>query len=499
MPTPRSSGILLHPTSLPTPYGIGDLGPAAYGFIDWLANSKQTFWQILPLGPTGYGNSPYMCYSALAGNGLLISPEELKYKDLLSDADLSSVPDFPTDTVDFDEVIAWKKDLLQIAYTNFLQQPQEEFLEFCEQKADWLDDYALFMALKQVTQNQSWTEWDEGIKKRDPQSLKECREKLADLIEFCKYIQFEFFRQWKHLKSYANDKGIKIIGDIPIYVSQDSSDVWSNPHLFCLHPQTDEPTLVAGVPPDYFSEDGQLWGNPIYNWYQMRKENYAWWVKRFEGMLDLVDWIRIDHFRGFEAYWVVKAGEKTAKGGRWVAGPRARFFEAIKEQLGVLPIIAEDLGDINEQVIALRDKFEFPGMKILQFAFGTGSGNVYLPHSYHQNCIVYTGTHDNDTTVGWFNNADESMQDAIKQYLGRVDTDEIHWDVIRLAFMSVADWAIVPLQDVLGLDSNSRMNTPGKAEGNWAWRYKSDDLSEELSDRLASLTDIYGRIPSELS
>jgi 4-alpha-glucanotransferase len=497
MPNPRASGILLHPTSLPTPYGIGDLGPSAYQFIDWLANSKQIFWQILPLGPTGYGNSPYMCYSAIAGNALLISPEELKYKGLLTDEDLSDIPDFPAETVDFDEVIPWKMALLKKAYLNFQNQPQEEFLAFCEEKASWLDDYALFMALKQVTNGKSWTQWDEHIKKRDPHTLKICHRELASIINFRKYLQFEFFRQWNHVKNYANDKGIKIIGDIPIYVSQDSVDVWANPELFCLHPKTDEPTLVAGVPPDYFSEDGQLWGNPIYNWYQIRKQNYRWWLQRFHGILNLVDWIRIDHFRGFEAYWVVKAGEKTARNGRWVKGPRSQFFQVVKDEFGDLPIIAEDLGDINEDVLNLRDEFSFPGMKILQFAFGTGSANPYLPHGFERNCIVYTGTHDNDTTVGWFNNADEDLQKATAEYLGKSNIEEIHWELIRAAFMSVADWAIVPVQDVLGLGSDHRMNSPGKAEGNWGWRYKQEDLTTELGDRLRNLSDIYGRIPGE--
>lgn len=493
MPFPRASGILLHPTSFPSRFGIGDLGPIAYRFIDFLADSKQKFWQLLPLGPTGYGNSPYMSYSAMAGNPLLISPEELQFKGLLHEDDFKDLPEFPLETVDYELVSTVKMELLWRAYQNFQHQPQDQFEEFCQEQADWLDDYALFMTIKKANEGNAWNNWEPALAKRKPEALKEFEQEYKDEIRFRKYLQFEFFRQWHYVKRYANDRGIQIIGDIPIYVAHDSADVWANPQLFCLHPQTGAPTLVAGVPPDYFSATGQLWGNPIYNWYWNRQENYKWWVKRFQRMLDLVDWIRIDHFRGFEGYWAVWGDEETAIHGRWIAGPRAAFFQAIKDQLGTLPIIAEDLGDITEQVQQLRDQFEFPGMKILQFAFGSGSGNPYLPHGYPRNCVVYTGTHDNDTTLGWFNLLPQSDRDSVEEYIGRIDPEEIHWDLIRVALSSVADWAIIPVQDLLGLGSEHRMNTPGQGEGNWSWRYRWDALTKDISSRLRTMTETYGR------
>jgi 4-alpha-glucanotransferase len=496
MPFPRASGILLHPTSFPSSFGIGDLGPGAYRFIDFLADSGQKFWQVLPLVPTGYGNSPYMSYSALAGNPLLISPEELRQKGLLVYEDLADVPEFPLDKADFEPAAVLKLDLLQKAWERFQTQPQEEFIEFCEQKAGWLDDFALFMAVKQANNNQSWNQWEPGIAKREPEAIKTWQNSLAAEISFQKYLQFEFFRQWSYIKNYAHSRGIEIIGDIPIYVAHDSADVWANPHLFCLHPETGAATLVAGVPPDYFSATGQLWGNPIYNWYAMRRENYAWWVKRFAALLELVDWIRIDHFRAFESYWAVKGDEKTAINGRWIKGPRSAFFKSIEQQLGRLPIVAEDLGDITPPVIDLLNEFGFAGMKILQFAFGSGSGNPYLPHGFVRNCIVYTGTHDNDTTAGWFAQLSESQQESVRDYLGRIDEEDIAWDLIRAALSSVADWAIFPLQDVLGLGTAARMNTPGTSEGNWSWRYQSESLTGEIGDRLRKLTETYGRIPS---
>lgn len=493
MPLPRASGILLHPTSFPSRFGIGDLGPIAYRFIDFLADSKQKFWQLLPLGPTGFGNSPYMSYSAMAGNPLLISPEELQFKGLLKEEDFQDIPEFPLETVDYDRVSTIKMDLLRKAYNNFQHHPQELFQEFCQEQAQWLDDYALFMAIKTVTNGDPWNTWEPGLAKRKPEALTEFAQKFSDEINFRKYLQFEFYRQWHYLKRYANERGIRIIGDLPIYVAHDSADVWAHPELFCLHPATGDATLVAGVPPDYFSATGQLWGNPIYNWYYNRKENYQWWIKRFRRLLELVDCVRIDHFRGFEAYWAVPGTEKTAINGRWITGPRADFFKVLEDKLGPVSIIAEDLGVITDQVEALRDKFQFPGMKILQFAFGSGSGNPYLPHAYPRNCVVYTGTHDNDTTYGWFKLLPEHEQKAVEHYVGRIDPHEIHWDLIRVALSSVADWAIIPLQDLLGLGSEHRMNTPGKGEGNWGWRYKWDDLTKEMSHRLRNLTETYGR------
>lgn len=489
----RASGLLLHPSSLPSRFGIGDLGPEAYKFVDFLAQSGQRLWQILPLGPTGYGNSPYMAYSAMAGNPVLISPEILQEKGLLSTHDLANIPDFPADRVDYDRVIPLKVDLLWKAYQNFQHQPQGEFKEFCDHHAHWLDDYALFMAIKQMNRGKGWNAWNPALAKRDPEALKACAMLLETEIAFRKYRQFEFFRQWKHLKRYANDRGIQIIGDIPIYVAHDSADVWAHPQNFCLHPQTGEATLMAGVPPDYFSATGQLWGNPIYNWYALRQKNYHWWVQRFQGMLEMVDWIRIDHFRGFEAYWAVKYGEKTAMYGRWIKGPGAAFFESLEQQLGRLPIIAEDLGVITHEVEKLRDRFHMPGMKILQFAFGSGWGNGYLPHNYPRNCVAYTGTHDNDTTMGWFTQLPPAEKDAVRSYLGRSEDNQIHWDLIRVAMSSVADWSIVPVQDLLGVGGEGRMNTPGKGEGNWEWRYRAGALTDGLRDRLRHSSEVYGR------
>ena len=494
----RISGILLHPTSFPSRFGIGDLGDRAYSFIDFLAESLQKIWQVLPLGPTGFGNSPYMCYSALAGNPLLISPEKLQADGFLSERDFTNLPEFPVDSVDFDRVAQIKIPLLRQACQNFKTKAsakqQQDFTEFCHQKAYWLDDYALFSALKDAHNGEAWNNWEPEIAKRQPLAIQLWRERLMAEIYYYKYLQFEFFRQWTQLKKYANKKGIEIVGDIPIYVARDSADVWANPKNFALDPETDEPALMAGVPPDYFSETGQLWGNPVYDWEYLQKTGFHWWIGRFQAMLDYVDWIRIDHFRGFEAYWAIPEGETTAINGKWVKAPGEAFFEALNQKLGKLPILAEDLGVITPEVEALRDKFEFPGMKVLHFAFGSDAGNPFLPFNMPRNCLVYTGTHDNNTTVGWFNELSDWERERIELYLGHISPDGIHWDLIRLALSSVADWAIVPLQDCLGLDATARMNFPSTAQGNWGWRYRSDSLSDWLSDRLKQLTELYGRV-----
>ncbi|MBD2005167.1 MULTISPECIES: 4-alpha-glucanotransferase [Cyanophyceae] len=499
MPFPRSSGILLHPTSLPSRFGIGDLGLEAYRFMDFLVESYQQFWQVLPLGPTGYGNSPYMCYSALAGNPLLISPEKLRDAGLLTDDDFAGLPEFPLDNVDFEKAIATKMPLLAKACENFKAKAsplqQREFAGFCETKANWLDDYALFMALREAHEQSSWYTWEPEIAKRQPEALEQWRQRLNNEIFYHKYLQFEFFRQWSELKNYANLRGIDIIGDIPIYVAHDSADVWSHSEIFCLDEETGEAALMAGVPPDYFSATGQLWGNPVYNWEQLEKQNFKWWVQRFESLLDYVDIIRIDHFRGFQAYWAVKAGEETALNGEWIEAPGDAFFEVLNEKLGKLPILAEDLGVITEEVEALRDKFEFPGMKILQFAFGSDAGNGFLPFNYPRNCLVYTGTHDNDTTVGWFYQLSDYERERVLRYLGCISPEGIHWDFIRLAMSSVANQAIIPFQDILGLGNDARMNFPSKAEGNWGWQYRSEAVNNEVSDRLKSLTELFGRAP----
>jgi 4-alpha-glucanotransferase len=499
MPFPRSSGILLHPTSFPSRFGIGDLGLEAYRFIDFLRESYQQYWQVLPLGPTGYGNSPYASYSAMAGNPLLISPEKLQEQGLLTEEDLADLPLFPEEKVDFDKVIRIKTPLLQKACENFKANAtplqQTEFAGFCDSKAYWLDDFALYMALKDAHEHTSWYTWELELVKRQPEALEKARRQLTTEIFYHKFLQFEFFRQWSQIKTYANMAGIHIIGDIPIYVAHDSADVWSNPNLFALDRETGIADLMAGVPPDYFSATGQLWGNPVYNWEELQNQEFKWWLGRFEAILDYIDVIRIDHFRGFEAYWAVKQGEETAVNGEWVKAPGEQLFEAIKQKLGTLPVMAEDLGEITPEVIALRDKFEFPGMKILQFAFDSDSANPFLPFNYERNFIVYTGTHDNDTTVGWFNKASDYEKQNLLRYLGCFSSEGVHWDLIRLALSSVANQAIIPLQDIFGLDTEARMNFPSKADGNWEWRYQSNALLPELSDRLKSLTTLFGRAP----
>jgi 4-alpha-glucanotransferase len=499
MPFPRSSGILLHPTSFPSRFGIGDLGLEAYKFIDFLRESYQQYWQVLPLGPTGYGNSPYASYSAMAGNPLLISPEKLQEQGLLTDEDFANLPAFDASQVDYDKVLPLKVELLKTACKNFqihaspLQ--QTEFAGFCDSKAYWLDDYALFMALKDAHEGTAWHTWEPELVKREPQAIEQAQRQLSAEIFYYKFVQFEFFRQWSQLKTYANMSGIQIIGDIPIYVAQDSSDVWAHPAIFCLDEETREPKLMAGVPPDYFSATGQLWGNPVYNWEESRKQHFKWWIGRFEAMLDYVDVIRIDHFRGFEAYWAVPKGEETAINGEWLKAPGEELFDAIKEKLGKLPVLAEDLGVVTPEVEALRDKYEFPGMKILQFAFGADAGNPFLPFNYSRNFVVYTGTHDNDTTVGWYDKASDYEKQNLHLYLGCFSPEGVHWDLIRLALSSIANQAIIPLQDVLGLPTEARMNFPSVAEGNWEWRYQSEALTKELSDRLKILTQLYGRAP----
>jgi 4-alpha-glucanotransferase len=499
MPFPRSSGILLHPTSFPSRFGIGDLGLEAYKFIDFLRESYQQYWQVLPLGPTGYGNSPYAAYSAMAGNPLIISPEKLQEQGLLTEEDFANLPAFDVSKVDYDKVLPIKLELLKTACKNFQVQAtplqQTEFAGFCDSKAYWLDDYALFMALKDAHEGAAWHTWEPELVKREPETIEQARRQLSAEIFYYKFVQFEFFRQWSQLKTYANMSGIQIIGDIPIYVAQDSSDVWAHSPIFCLDEETREPKLMAGVPPDYFSVTGQLWGNPVYNWEELQKQNFKWWIGRFEAMLDYVDVIRIDHFRGFEAYWAVPKGEETAINGEWLKAPGEELFDAIKEKLGKLPVLAEDLGVITPEVEALRDKYEFPGMKILQFAFGADAGNPFLPFNYSRNFVVYTGTHDNDTTIGWYDKASDYEKQNLQLYLGCFSSEGVHWDLIRLALSSVANQALIPLQDVLGLPTEARMNFPSVAEGNWEWRYQSEALTKELSDHLKVLTQLYGRAP----
>ncbi|MEZ4511027.1 MAG: 4-alpha-glucanotransferase [Chloroflexota bacterium] len=495
----RAAGVLLHPTSLPGRYGIGDLGNEAYRFVDFLVEARQAYWQILPLGPTGYGDSPYQSFSAFAGNPLLISPDMLVRDGYLPQTAVSTPPPFPADAVDFGWVIDYKTKLFQQAYEYFREKgtavQQAAFAQFCTDQANWLDDYALFMALKNAHVDHEggvWTHWPRDIARREPKAMAAWREKLADEIARHKFLQFHFFNQWLALKQYANDKGVKIIGDIPIFVAFDSADVWSNPSLFYLN-DDGSPSVIAGVPPDYFSETGQRWGNPLYRWDVMAANNYAWWVKRLTMTFTQADIVRIDHFRGFEAYWEIPAEEETAVVGRWVTAPGISFFQSIQQQLGELPIIAEDLGVITEGVRAMRDTFDFPGMKILQFAFGGELNSEFLPYNFKTtNCVVYTGTHDNETTVGWYQNANDREKDHVRRYLA-VSGQDIAWDMIRLAWGSVADTAVCTMQDLMSLDNTARMNFPGKVGGYWCWRYQPRQLTDQIKFRLREMTELYGR------
>ena len=493
----RSSGILFHPTSLPGKYGIGTLGKEAYAFIDFLKKSKQKLWQIFPLGPTGYGDSPYQSFSSFAGNPYLIDFDLLIEAHLLSEEDLKDI--FFGDNeeyIDYGAIYNQKYPLLRKAYENFKSSDNNEMkgsLEnFKRENSSWLNDYSLYISLKNHFNGLPWNEWAQDIKNREDGAMHHYRSELADDIEYHNFIQFLFFKQWGDVKRYANENGIKIIGDIPIFVAADSSDAWANPEIF-LFDKERKPVKVAGVPPDYFSATGQLWGNPLYNWEKLRDTNYNWWVERVRANLSTCDIIRIDHFRGFEAYWAVPYGDDTAINGQWEPGPGIDLFNAIKSQLGELPIIAEDLGLMTQGVIDLREATGFPGMKILGFAFDSGEENDYLPHTYTRNCVVYTGTHDNDTLVGWFQKAKEEDREFARNYLNSRADEEIHWDAIRGAWSSVACMAISPVQDFLGLGSEARINTPGVASGNWQWRLKHGVLTNELAEKIAKLTKIYSR------
>ncbi len=507
---PRSSGILLHPTSLPGPFGIGDLGAQAYAFADSLVAGEQSLWQVLPLGPTGYGDSPYACYSAFAGNTLLISPEKLVEDKLLVGEDLAVVATGPEERVHFKAVHNLKDSILRKAFARFSQNPDSSlrtaFEEFRHRNLSWLDDYALFRALKDAHGGVAWNEWDAIYVRREPAALASAVERLSDQIEAQKFYQFLFFRQWFALKAHCNERGIKFVGDIPIFVAHDSADVWTNPDQFKLN-QNGTPIVVAGVPPDYFSATGQLWGNPLYNWDHMLADGFKWWIKRVDSTLKVVDIVRVDHFRGFAACWEIPGGDKTAERGRWVEAPGKNLFTAIRAALGELPIIAEDLGVITPDVVALRDGFGFPGMRILQFAFGGDTKTIDLPHNYERNVVAYTGTHDNDTTVGWFSSVPGGGSTRTAEQIERERTfclnylntagKEIHWDFIRGVLSSVANTAVVPLQDLLGLGTEARMNLPNSTEGNWSWRFREGALTAHIADRLGEMTALYGRSPKE--
>jgi 4-alpha-glucanotransferase len=497
MRLPRSSGILLHLTSLPGPHGSGDLGPAAYHFVDWLLAAGQSLWQMLPIGGIGPGNSPYMSSSAFAGNVLLISLADLKERGWLTEAEIEPTASLLDTRVDYGAVHAYRMDRLQRAATRFLaddQAPQRPaFEEFCAAEAAWLDDYALFMALATHYQWRDWTVWGPALASREPAALSAAAAKFAAQVAFWKFCQWCFFRQWFALKTYANGRGIRLIGDIPIFVAHQSADVWARRDLFQLD-NSGTPNVVAGVPPDYFSETGQRWGNPLYQWAAHEDEDFAWWVARLRRTTALVDLVRIDHFRGFAAHWEIPAGESTAENGRWVTVPGEKLFTAIRGALGALPIIAEDLGIITPDVVALRDRFHLPGMRVLHFAFGGDATHPFLPQNYPHRTVVYTGTHDNDTTRGWWKTLGSRERAFASAWLGSDGTD-IHWDLIHAASASVADAAVHPLQDVLGLDSECRMNLPGKPSGFWEWRFTWKQMLPSHAERLARIAAVHGRCP----
>jgi 4-alpha-glucanotransferase len=501
----RSSGVLLHPTSLPGPHGIGELGPIAYRFVDFLAAAGQTYWQILPLGPTGYGDSPYQTFSAFAGNALLINPDMLVEEGLLPTAALSEVPAFPTERVEYGAVIPYKRRLLEWAYAQYQRQGTPDLRravdDFVAAHRSWLAPFALFMALKDAHDGRPWTLWEPDIAAREPDALARWSARLEEQIQGHMYSQYLFFSQWHRLKGYAASKGIRIIGDAPIFVAHDSADCWAHRDLFWLQPNG-EPALVAGVPPDYFSATGQLWGNPLYRWDVMAADGYQWWIDRLRLVLSTVDVLRLDHFRGFAGYWAIPGDAPTAEIGSWEPGPGIPFFVAVEKALGRLPIIAEDLGVITPDVVKMRDRFGFPGMRVLQFAFGSPEeepDNPHLPHNHARNAIVYTGTHDNDTTAGWYSAASPPDRRYVRAYAHstRADPASVAWDLVRMAQASVAQTAVVPLQDLLGLGSEARMNLPGRPGGNWQWRFGASVLTDDLAARVARLTRLFGRAPAQ--
>ncbi|MFW9903727.1 MAG: 4-alpha-glucanotransferase [Candidatus Thorarchaeota archaeon] len=494
----RLGGILLHPTSLPGEFGIGDLGPQFYRFIDFLHLNQQNILQILPLGPTGYGNSPYQSFSAFAGNPLLISPEILSEIGLLTLEEFQK-PRFSEKKVNFGEIIDFKSKILHLAFTNFKKKRfsslQVQYKSFKNNHRHWLDEFALFMSIKEASNFHAWNTWEESLKLRKSQAISSWKKTYQDRIEYYKFSQFLFFYQWKNVKKYAQNKNVKIIGDIPIFVAYDSADVWANQHFYYLN-KDGEMEYVAGVPPDYFSETGQRWGNPIYRWDRMRANNFNWWIQRINHSFSLVDILRIDHFRGFESYWRIPASETTAINGKWIKGPGISLFTTLKKTFGRLPIIAENLGIITPAVTDLLQQTGFPGMRVLQFAFGSeeeeGIENDYLPHNYIPNTVVYTGTHDNDTTLSWFKNASKEVQNEVLIYLNS-NSEDIVGDLIRLAWSSVAKISIIPLQDLLRLGTEGRMNFPGTETGNWEWRFTWKQISKEHGREIAKLSKIYQR------
>ncbi|SNS12024.1 4-alpha-glucanotransferase [Anaerovirgula multivorans] len=489
----RSSGILMHITSLPSPYGIGTFGKEAYRFVDFLEKSGQKYWQLLPIGSTGYGDSPYQSFSNFAGNPYFIDLDLLVKEGLLEKSDFDQL-DFGSDPekVDYEKIFINKLPVLKVAYHKGREKHQGDIEKFKEENTLWLEDYGLYMALKFEFGLISWQEWPEAIKLRKENAMNYYKEKLKEEIEYWIFLQFLFFTQWKELKQYANEKNIKIIGDIPIYVAEDSVDTWGNSEIFLLD-ENKRPIQVAGCPPDAFSKTGQLWGNPIYRWDLLESTGFDWWIERIEGCIKLYDMIRIDHFRGLESYWAVPYEEETAVNGKWIKGPGMKLFDALKEKLGDVNIIAEDLGYLTPEVIDLRENTGYSGMKVLQFAFDTREESDYLPHNYDKNCVVYTGTHDNDTVNGWLLNEKKSDVDFAVKYLKLTEEEGYNWGFIRGAWSSVGKLAIAQMQDFLSLGSEARMNIPSTIGGNWLWRVKREDLTEALAKKIYTITKLYGR------
>ncbi len=483
----RASGILLHITSLPGGYGIGDLGPEAYRWIDFLFESGSKYWQILPTGPTGYGDSPYQSFSAFAGNHYLISPDVLIQDGLLSPKDLEGMPDFNEEKIDFGTLIPWKLQILEKSFKVFLsnRKLQDEFINFINLEKDWLEDYALFMAIKESQDQLPWSFWSEGLRDKNDNAIQEFRLIHSEKIKKQKFFQFIFFRQWQSLRKYAISKNIKIVGDLPIYVAHDSVDVWSEKEMYSLLPDGN-PAKMAGVPPDYFSPQGQLWGNPIYRWDKHEESGFTWWIQRISKLTQMVDLIRMDHFRGFAGYWEIPAGSETAENGKWVDGPGENFFSSLQKHFGELPFIAEDLGEISPDVIELRDQFGLPGMRIMQYGFDGEVDHPFLPHTYPEYTVAYSGTHDNETIMGWFETVNEWERDTALKYLEKFDMD-LPWSMIVSLWQSAASLVFIQLQDVLGLGTASRMNFPSTSQENWHWRMKPNVIDEELIHKLYKL------------
>lgn len=494
----RSSGILMHISSLPSPYGIGTLGKEAGKFVDFLVKSAQTYWQVLPICPTSYGDSPYQSFSSFAGNPYFIDLDTLCKAGLLKkkECEAYSWGKHATD-IDYGILYENRYPLLHKAHRRFLKNIPADYDCFCKEQSDWLEDYALFMALKDVHHGKAWTQWESDLKLREPKAMKHAKKECAKEISFWKMLQYLFYQQWNKLKSYANKKGIQLIGDIPIYVAMDSADVWANPQQFYLDENLD-PIDVAGCPPDAFSDDGQLWGNPLFCWEEMEKDQYQWWVKRMDKITRLFDVVRIDHFRGFDSYYAIPYGDETARNGEWRTGPGIALFKAIEKRLGRLHVIAEDLGYLTDSVRKMLTESGYPGMKLLQFAFDTREDSDYLPHNYNHNCVVYAGTHDNDTILGWMKTAPKSCAAFAKEYLSLTPEEGYHWGIMRGVWSSVGDLAVVTMQDILGIGSKGRMNTPSTQGCNWKWRMKQDAISQKLTKKVRRQVEIYGRAPKEI-